>query len=123
MQGSKLALCGWLPSSPAVQSTKGRVPFGDAIFFFSPNNSFIHPSPRQLLAVNDCWPESTKLSKGEHTVRVQVRHPDQSALKRLKSHPLTITRKLSSSLAVPVHGSMMEVSTAAKPPATLCLDK
>lgn len=78
---------------------------------------------RQLLAVDDCWPEATKLSKGEHTVRVLVRHPDQSALKRLKSHPLMITRKLSSSLSVPVHGSMMEVSTAAKPPATLCLDK
>lgn len=27
----------------------------------------------QLLAVNDCWPEATKLAKGEHTVRVHVR--------------------------------------------------
>lgn len=80
-------------------------------------------STKQLLAVNDCWPEATKLSKGEHFVRVQVRHPDQSALKRLKAHPLTLVRKLSNSLAVPVHGSILGVSTAAKPPPSLCLDK
>lgn len=73
--------------------------------------------------MDDCWPEATKLSKGEHTVRVQVRHPDQSALKRLKGHPLMLVRKLSSSLSVPVRASMMGVSTAAKPPASICLDK
>ncbi|CAM9495329.1 unnamed protein product [Ectocarpus fasciculatus] len=83
----------------------------------------VFDSNKKLLAVNDCWPEATKLAKGEHTVRVHVRHPDQSALKRLKSHPLMLIRKLSSSLAVPVHGTIIGVSTAAKPPPALCLDK
>ncbi|CAM9991656.1 unnamed protein product [Ectocarpus sp. 12 AP-2014] len=83
----------------------------------------IFDSNKKLLAVNDCWPEATKLAKGEHTVRVHVRHPDQSALKRLKSHPLMLIRKLSSSLAVPVHATVIGVSTAAKPPPALCLDK
>lgn len=55
-------------------------------------------------------------------MRVQVRHPDQSALKRLKNHPLMLTRKMSSGLSVPVHGSMMSVSTAGKPPAARCID-
>eukprot|EP00903_Cladosiphon_okamuranus_P011552 g10875.t1 len=83
----------------------------------------IFDSNKKLLAVNDCWPEAKKLSKGEHTVRVQVRHPDQSALKRLKAHPLMLIRKLSTSLPVPVHATMMGVSTAAKPPSALCLEK
>lgn len=73
--------------------------------------------------MDDCWPEATKLPKGEYIVRVQVRHPDQSALKRLKSHPLMLIRKMSSSVPVAVHGSMMSVSTAGKAPAALCLDK
>ncbi|CAN0218790.1 unnamed protein product, partial [Scytosiphon promiscuus] len=30
-------------------------------------------SNKKLLAVDDCWPEATKLAKGEHIVRVQVR--------------------------------------------------
>lgn len=90
-------------------------------FFFCAQFFFFYLRP-QLLSVDDCWPEATKLSKGEHTVRVQVRHPDQSALKRLKSHPLMLTRKMSSSLSVPVHATMMSVSTAGKQPAALCLD-
>lgn len=53
----------------------------------------------------------------------QVRHPDQSALKRLQNHPLMLIRKLSSPLSVPVHDSMMGVSTGGKPPAALCLDR
>ena len=53
----------------------------------------------------------------------QVKHPEQSMLKRLKSHPLELTRKLTSSLMVPVHGSMIDLSTSTKAPSALCLDR
>lgn len=51
----------------------------------------------------------------------KVRHPDQATLKRLKNLPLMLIRKMSSSLSVPVHASMMSVSTAGKPPPALLL--
>ena len=51
----------------------------------------------------------------------QVRHPDQATLKRLKNLPLMLVRKISNNLSVPVHASMMSVSTAGKPPPALCL--
>jgi hypothetical protein len=54
----------------------------------------IFDSRRKLMGQGDAWPSATKLGKGRHVVRLQVKHPSVAALEALVDLPMHLARPL-----------------------------
>ena len=68
----------------------------------------IYNHKKSLVGVGDAWPKSTKLGKGKHTVRLQVRHTSTSTLEGLADMPLLLERTLKNPIALTFYPSQTE---------------
>lgn len=59
----------------------------------------------QCLAVNDIYPSSVDLKKGEYTIRLMLRHEDPALLEKLRALPLVLEKKLDSPILIPIYGT------------------
>ena len=53
---------------------------------------------KRAVVYSDAFPATIKLEKGAYTIRLQVRHDNPALLEALKAMPLTLERKLASSV-------------------------
>ena len=68
----------------------------------------IYNHKKSLVGVGDAWPKSTKLGKGKHTVRLQVRHTSTSTLEGLADMPLLLERTLKNPISLTFYPSQTE---------------
>ena len=68
----------------------------------------IYNHKKSLVGVGDAWPKSTKLGKGKHTVRLQVRHTSTSTLEGLADMPLLLERTLKNPITLTFYPSQTE---------------
>lgn len=71
--------------------------------------SFLMDENKQVLAINDIYPNAVSLKKGEYTILLSLRHEDPSLLESLKSLPIVVDRALENSIAVPVYPTNTDV--------------
>ena len=82
---------------------------------FEGQMSMLHDTNKQLIKVSDIYPEYTDLKKGDHIIRLQLRHDDTVLLDKMKDLPVVVERKLKEPLTVPVYGTVRDAVKAAKP--------
>ena len=68
----------------------------------------IYNHKKSLVGVGDAWPKSTKLGKGKHTVRLQVRHTSTSTLEGFADMPLLLERTLKNHITLTFYPSQTE---------------
>ena len=71
----------------------------------------VYDGNRRLLGVGDVYPEEAQLQKGDHTIRVRLRHDDPKILEGLRDLPLVVERKLKDPLTVPVYATHSDAVT------------
>ncbi|KAK3236845.1 tripeptidyl-peptidase II Tpp2, partial [Cymbomonas tetramitiformis] len=76
---------------------------------------------KQLLATGDIYPEEVKLGKGEHTIRVLLRHDDAALLDKMRTLPLLLERTLADAIPVPLTETLREAVVGGKPVAKCTL--
>ena len=54
----------------------------------------LYDAHKRLLSCEDCYPKAVRLGKGEHVVKVQMRHDSVGLLEKLKAMPLLLDRAL-----------------------------
>lgn len=74
----------------------------------------VHDSNRRTLLVSDIYPEKVELAKGDHTVRVELRHESPAVLEKHRDLTLVLERKLGSAVDVPVYPDPIEMATGGK---------
>lgn len=75
--------------------------------------SMIFDTNKRLIKVNDIYPDSVQLGKGDYTIRVLLRHDDPALLNKLKALPMIVERRLSDAITVPTFNSQAEAVKAA----------
>jgi len=63
----------------------------------------IYDANQKLLGVGDIYPAESTLQKGEHTIKLLLRHDDTSILEKLRDLPMIVERKLKDPISVPVY--------------------
>ena len=71
----------------------------------------VYDGNKKLLGVGDIYPEEAQLQKGEHTIRLLLRHDDPGVLEGLRDLPLVVQRKLKDPLPVPVYATAADAVT------------
>lgn len=62
----------------------------------------------QCLAVNDIYPSSVNLKKGDYTIRLMIRHEDPILLERFTSLSIILDKKLEAPLVLPIYSTAGE---------------
>jgi tripeptidyl-peptidase-2 len=63
---------------------------------------------KQLIKAFDAWPShrQVKLTKGEYTIRLQIRHERSTLVDRWKDRPIAITGALPKKITLPTYGTL-----------------
>eukprot|EP00742_Colponemidia_sp_Colp-10_P008114 GILJ01008758.1.p1 GENE.GILJ01008758.1~~GILJ01008758.1.p1 ORF type:complete len:1249 (+),score=195.85 GILJ01008758.1:73-3819(+) len=77
------------PRFPALNDKLYEAEIEGQLFMLFDNN-------KRMMGVGDAWPEGTKLSKGEHVVRLQLRHDRVDLLEQHKQLLLALDRPVKS---------------------------
>ena len=54
----------------------------------------VYDTHKRLLSCEDCYPKAVRLGKGDHVVKMQMRHDNVGLLEKLKAMPLLLDRAL-----------------------------
>ncbi len=60
------------------------------------------------IATDDVFPHAVSLTKGKHTLKLELRHFERAKLDAMKSLTLTLERSLPSPISLPVYGSLAD---------------
>jgi tripeptidyl-peptidase-2 len=63
----------------------------------------LYDSNQQLLSVGDIYPAEATLEKGDHTIKLMLRHDDTAILEKLRDLPMLVERKLKDPISVPIY--------------------
>lgn len=63
----------------------------------------VYDSNKKLLSVGDLYPEEVTLQKGDHVIRLHLRHDDPAVLERMRDLVMVVQRKLKDPVSVPVY--------------------
>lgn len=63
----------------------------------------VYDPNKKLLAVGDIYPKDAALQKGDHTIKLLLRHDDSRVLDKLRDMPLVVERKLKDPIPVSVY--------------------
>ena len=83
--------------------------------------AMVYDGNKKLLGVGDVYPAETTRQKGDHTIRLSLRHDDPQLLEKFRDLPLVVTRKLKDSIAVNVHTTNSAAVKGDKPVKDLVL--
>eukprot|EP00931_Biecheleriopsis_adriatica_P051346 TRINITY_DN29771_c0_g1_i1.p1 TRINITY_DN29771_c0_g1~~TRINITY_DN29771_c0_g1_i1.p1 ORF type:complete len:1260 (+),score=292.17 TRINITY_DN29771_c0_g1_i1:143-3781(+) len=72
----------------------------------------VFDSNKRFVACFDAWPTPVKFSKGNYTVKLQIRHDDVALLERFKQMPLAFDKKLEKAIAVKAYPSFNQAIAA-----------
>lgn len=63
----------------------------------------VYDANKKLLSVGDIYPSEVKLKKGDHTVRLLVRHDSPALLEKLTNLPMIWERKIKDGIPVSIY--------------------
>lgn len=63
----------------------------------------VYDANKRLMSVGDIYPSEVTLGKGDHTIKLLLRHDSPALLEKLRDLPMIVERKLKDAITVPIY--------------------